>query len=183
MQVRNRTILTAVLLPSAVLAGLALLFFNKMAFSNLILARGDTFLYFYPYWHAAAQALHEARVPLWNPAIFMGAPMVANSQIGFFYPLNWPLWFFLDTLYAVNASILLHLFIASLGTYLVGRRVLLLARMAAIVAAASFAFGGYLTAQVEHINQLQGLAWLPWMLFIVAGVRAKNRRQWLMSPR
>ena len=37
------------------------IFFNKMAFSNLILARGDTFLYFYPYWEAAAAALKNGR--------------------------------------------------------------------------------------------------------------------------
>ncbi|MCA9974317.1 MAG: hypothetical protein KC413_01150, partial [Anaerolineales bacterium] len=51
----------------ALLLGLILLFFAKMAFSNLILARGDTFLYFYPYWEAAAEALRNGRIPLWNP--------------------------------------------------------------------------------------------------------------------
>ncbi len=72
------------------LPALVLLFFNKMAFSNLILARGDTFLYFYPYWQAASNALRNGRIPLWNPNLFMGAPLLANSQMGFFYPLNWP---------------------------------------------------------------------------------------------
>ena len=57
MREKSRTLLTSAVLPVVVLAGLILLFFNKMALSNLILARGDTFLYFYPYWHAAAEAL------------------------------------------------------------------------------------------------------------------------------
>lgn len=144
------------------LGGLILLFFNRMAFSNLILARGDTFLYFYPYWQAAAEALKSGRIPLWNPDIFMGAPFLANSQAGFLYPLNWPLWWLFSTPYAVSASILLHIFIAGWGTYLAGRRALSLGRGAALLAAGLFALGGYLTAQVEHINQLQGLAWLPW---------------------
>lgn len=148
------------------LIGLILLFFNRMAFSNLILARGDTFLYFYPYWTAAAEALRAGRVPFWNPDLFMGAPFLANSQAGFFYPLNWPVWLLLPAPYAVSASILLHLLIAALGAYLAGRRTLALGRTAALFAAALFAMGGYLTAQVEHVNQLQGLAWLPW--FFVA---------------
>ena len=152
------------------LAALVLLFFNKLAFSNLILARGDTFLYFYPYWTAAAEALRGGRVPLWNPDIFMGAPMLANSQVGFFYPLNWPIWLLLPTPYAVSASILIHLLIAGLGTYLAGRRAMGLGRAAALFAAALFALGGYLTAQVEHINQLQGLAWLPWYFAALAPV-------------
>ena len=108
-----------------------------MALSNLILARGDTFLYFYPYWHAAADALQEGRIPFWNPAIFMGAPMLANSQVGFFYPFNWPIWLLLETPYAVSAAILLHLFIAAGGLYLVGRRVLSLSGTASLLAAAS----------------------------------------------
>ncbi|MBP9500829.1 MAG: YfhO family protein [Candidatus Promineofilum sp.] len=145
------------------LIALILLFFNKMAFSNLILARGDTFLYFYPYWQAAADALRAGRIPLWNPDIFMGAPFLANSQVGFFYPLNWPVWLLLRTPYAAGASILIHLAIAGGGTYWAAQRTLGLGRIAALVAAALFALGGYLTAQVEHINQLQGLAWLPWL--------------------
>ena len=85
------------ILPLLALLSLVLVFFNKMAFTNLILARGDTFLYFYPYWHAAAEALRAAALPLWNPHLFMGAPLLANSQIGFFYPLNWPVWLLLPT--------------------------------------------------------------------------------------
>ncbi len=153
--------------PPLILPVLVLFFFQKMAFSNLILARGDTFLYFYPYWEAAAAALRHGRIPLWNPNLFMGVPFLANSQVGFFYPLNWPVWWLLPTPYAVSASIILHLMIAGCGTYLAGRRALSLSRSAALLAAFLFALGGYLTAQVEHINQLQGLAWLPWFLVVL----------------
>jgi len=155
------------------LVGLAALFFNRLAFSNLVLARGDTFLYFYPYWQAAAAALRAGRVPLWNPDIFMGAPFLANSQAGFFYPLNWPLWLLFRAPYAVSATIVLHVVIAGAGAYLAGRRTLALARPAALLGAALFALGGYLTAQVEHVNQLQGLAWLPW-LFVAVGLLKKE---------
>ena len=153
---------------AATLGGLALLFFNRLAFSNLILARGDTFLYFYPYWHAAADALRAGRVPLWNPDIFMGAPFLANSQAGFFYPLNWPVWLLRPTPYAVSATILIHVTLAGWGAYLAARRTLSLTRPAALLAGALFALGGYLTAQVEHVNQFQGLAWLPWLFVAVA---------------
>ena len=157
------------------------LFFNKMAFSNLILARGDTFLYFYPYWDAAAEALRNGRIPLWNPHLFMGAPFLANSQVGFFYPLNWPVWLLLPTPYAVSASILLHLLIAGVGAYLAGRQTLGLGRWGGLVTAVLFALGGYLTAQVEHINQLQGMAWMPWFLWVAARVfRSKMGNRWVL---
>ena len=154
-------------IPLVALAALVLLFFNKLAFSNLILARGDMFLYFYPYWQAAMAALRDGRIPLWNPNIFMGAPLLANSQVGFFYPLNWPFWLLLETPYAVSASIILHIGIAAVGAYLAGRRIMRVSVIGGLVTAVTFALGGYLTAQVEHINQLQGLAWLPWFLVVI----------------
>jgi hypothetical protein len=154
--------------PFATLPGLILLFFNKTLLTNLILARGDTFLYFYPYWEAAAEALRSWRIPLWNPNLFMGVPFLANSQVGFLYPFNWLVWWLLPTTSAVKASILLHLFIAGWGTYVVGRRALNLGRSAALLASLLFALGGYLTAQVEHINQLQGLSWMPWFFAVLS---------------
>lgn len=155
------------LINGTLLLAILFLFFHKFIFSNLILARGDTFLYFYPYWEMAAEALKAGRVPLWNPYIFMGAPFLANSQVGFFYPLNWPVWLLFSTPYAVKASIVLHVFIAAGGAYLAAERAMGLDRAAALVTAVLFAFGGYFTAQIEHINQLQGLAWLPWYLVVL----------------
>ena len=47
--------------------------------------------------------------------------------------------------------------------------------VAAIIAALFFGLGGYLTAQVEHVNQLQGLAWLPWLILCVGNGLDLNR--------
>ena len=90
--------------PYILIVALILFFFAKLAFTNLILGRGDLFLYFYPYWHAAAERLRDGSIPLWNPNLFMGAPFLANSQAGVLYPLNWPLWWLLPTPYAVRVK-------------------------------------------------------------------------------
>ena len=99
------------------LAGLlALLFFYRLAFTDLILARGDTFAYFYPYWHIRNAALLGGQLPLWSPDLFMGVPLLANSQLGTFYPLNWivaPL----APPNGVKLSLLLHTVWAGIGTY------------------------------------------------------------------
>ncbi len=173
--VRRQPVIAVILL-----AGSAAAVFWRLAATNLILARGDMFLYFYPYWHAARTALLAGRLPLWNPDIFMGAPLLANSQMGFFYPLNWPFWLLLPVPYAVSGSILLHLWIALWGTWRLAGR-LGMSPPARILASAAFGLGGYLTAQIEHINQLQGLAWLPWLLWVGAGVaRDRNWRPGLV---
>ncbi|MFN2223001.1 MAG: hypothetical protein ACK2UH_10640, partial [Candidatus Promineifilaceae bacterium] len=160
-----------------ILGGIVVIFFNRLAMGDLILARGDTYLYFYPYWQAAAQALRVVRVPLWNPNLFMGAPFMANSQIGFFYPLNWPFWLLSSTPYAMSLSIILHLLIAASGVFLMSRRCLALSRPAAILGAVLFSLGGYFTAQVEHINQIQGIAWLPWYFVILCAWRPGGTRR------
>ncbi len=136
-----------------------------MAFTDSILARGDTFTYFYPYWHVRNAALLSGQLPLWSPDLFMGVPLLANSQLGTFYPPNWivaPL----DPPDGIRVSILLHVAWAALGTYLLAKRTLGVGRLAALTAAVIFAFGGHIGAHVEQINQLQGLAWLPWLIYL-----------------
>lgn len=56
------------------LSALTLLFFWKIALTNLILTGLDVFTYFYPYREYAAQAIRAGHLPLWNPYLFLGVP-------------------------------------------------------------------------------------------------------------
>ncbi|GMQ77534.1 MAG: hypothetical protein BMS9Abin02_0022 [Anaerolineae bacterium] len=146
-----------------------LIFFSKILFSNLVIARGDIFLFFFPYWEAASRAVKAGALPNWNDSLFMGAPLLANSQVGFFYPLNWLVWLFFDTPKALTISIVLHIIVAGVGAYLLGRKCLKLGQIGSLIVAVLFSLGGYFTSQVEHINQLQGMAWLPWFCLVQCG--------------
>ena len=139
---------------------LALLFFHQLAFSGKILARGDTFKYFYPYWDARNEAFRAAELPLWTPDLFMGVPLLANPQLGTFYPPNW-LTAPLRAPTAISLSIILHSALAAGGVCALYRQAISRRWLPGLVAGAIFAFGGYLGAHVEQINQLQGLAWMP----------------------
>lgn len=152
-----------------ILLALALLFFHQLAFTSLILARGDTYNYFYPYWAARNAALSQGQLPLWTPDLFMGVPLLANSQLGTFYPLNW-LVSHLSAPEAIRLSILLHIYLAMFGAYALTRTVLTgrgwQREAAAIIAGVMFGLGGYVGAHVEQINQLQGIACLPWLVLL-----------------
>jgi hypothetical protein len=152
------------LLAVVLLCALVIALFWKIALAGRVLAGGDVFTYFYPYWVEATRAFQSGRLPLWNPYLFMGAPFLANSQVGVFYPLNWPLWLLLPAHRSVHLTLVLHLCLAALNAYLWARVSLRMGWVGAWVVGAAFALGGYLGAQVEHVNQLQGLAWLPLML-------------------
>jgi hypothetical protein len=160
---RHRALLLA-LLAMVLLTGV---FFYRLAFTDLILARGDTFTYFYPYWDARNAALLQGKLPLWTSELFMGSPLLAEPQVGVYYPFNWLTAPF-SAPDAIRYSILLHIVLAGTGVYMlfnhvVPRRGL---SLPALTAGALFAFSGFVSAHVEQINQLQGIAWMPWLFWL-----------------
>ncbi len=161
---------TKKLTPTLTLLTLTLIFFWKIILTNLILVGVDVFLYFYPYKTYATDALLAGRLPLWNPHLFMGVPFLANSQVGLLYPPNW-LFLWASPPKQVAYSIGLHIFIAGVGAFLFARKSLKLPPMAALVSGMVFAFSGFLGGQVEHINQLQVSAWLPWLFLAFDGIK------------
>lgn len=159
--------------PIALLATATLVFYWKIAFTGLVLVGYDTFAYFYPYLSAASTALRGLRLPLWNPDVFMGAPLAANLQTALFYPSTL-LYLLLPTPQALAFDIILHTFLAGAFTYLLARHGLGLARVAALTAATTFAFSGFFAAQAGHVNQVRAAVWLPLLLLFFD--RAIHRR-------
>lgn len=147
------------------LLALTLAFFWKIALTNRILVGLDVFTYFYPYKAYAAAAIRHGNLPLWNPYLFMGVPFLANIQAATLYPLNLPL-YWLSPPTMVSYAVVMHVFLGGAFTYLLSRRVLGFGSLGAFVAGVTFALGGFLGAQVEHVNQLSVLTWLPLMLLL-----------------
>jgi hypothetical protein len=160
------------------LAALSVAFFWKIVLTNQILSGIDVFAYFYPYREFASEALRAGRLPLWNPYLFMGAPLLANSQAAVLYPLHWPL-IWLSAPKQIAWSIVLHIWLAGAGTFLLTRRVMRLRLLPSLGAAVLFSFGGFLGAQAEHINQLNASAWLPWLLLCLENAASRGRLRWL----
>jgi hypothetical protein len=166
----------ALLSTGAVLFALALLvlvFFRHIALSNRILAGVDALTYFYPYRAYVAQAIRSGQIPLWNPYLFMGAPALANPQAAVFYPLNLALsW--LSAPKMVAWSIVLHVALAAFLAYFYARHAARLSPVAALTGACTFALGGFMSGQIEHVNQLNVSAWFP-LLLLLWELRARAR--------
>jgi hypothetical protein len=152
-------------IPITLLLASVVAFFYKTVIGNLIMAGLDIFTYFYPYKAYAAEAIRSGSVPLWNPYLFMGAPLLANIQSAALYPLDLPL-YWLSVPKMVSYSAVLHLFLGGAFTYLFARRVLGLSVWGSLAAGLTLALGGFLGAQAEHPNQLHVLVWLPLLLFL-----------------
>jgi hypothetical protein len=144
----------------ALFAGLTLLFYWEIALPSRILADYDVWTYFYPLRTYAAQAIQSGRFPLWNPDTFLGSPFFANPQTALLYPGS-ALFYVLPVPYAYSLSVLLHVFLVGVLTYAFLRQVFEVRSIGALVGAVAFAYGGFVSAQIGHINQLSATAWLP----------------------
>ena len=68
---------------------LALALFGPVLLRGQALFWGTPALQFIPWWQTAWDALLSAQLPLWNPMVGMGAPLLANYQSALFYPPHW----------------------------------------------------------------------------------------------
>lgn len=137
---------------------------------------GTPLLQFIPWWHTAWQAVLAGHLPLWNPLLGMGAPLLANYQTGLFYPPNW-LYFIL---YLVGGTeimawgqawlVAMHLAWTAAGMALLTRR-LGLPAFGQAVSALAFGLSGYLVARAGFLSINAAAAWMPWILaFLTPGI-------------
>ena len=166
-----------ILLPlsaASILALFVLLLFYRLLFTDRVLASGDILHYFYPYRDYAAASLRAGRVPFWNPYIFMGAPFLANPQAATLYPLHWPLsW--LPVTRQLYWSGAIHAWILALGGFALMRR-WGMGWPAAVGTGLVLAGSGFYGGLLGHINQMNGAAWLPWLLWALEGRWASEER-------
>lgn len=142
-----------------VLAFLALGFFYQFLYGQNILSFRDLALYFFPLRSLMVQMVKAGQLPLWNPYIFCGYPLLGTLQVGFFYPLSL-IYYFLPFNLAFNYFTIIHYFLAALFMYWLTRH-FNLARSAAFLSAIIFAFSGYLISMANMNTTLMALTWVP----------------------
>lgn len=121
--------------------------------------------------------LRDGQLPLWNPYIFSGMPLLASIQPGALYPPTW-LFAVLSSQAAMNWMVITTFHLALIGTYLYARRIGA-DRVGAMVAGIAFAFGGYMVAHVGHTNRIAAAAWLPWILLAIEELYRRLRWRWV----
>ncbi len=126
---------------------------------------GDNFLQNFPLRALVGRDLAHGTLPLWNPYLFSGTPLLGGFNAGAAYPTTW-LMAVLPLPAAWSINLALAYDVALVGTYLFLRRHSI-GSTAATFGAATFAFAGYMSAQIVHVDLVEGAAWLPWMLLAV----------------
>ena len=145
---------------------LFLLILSLIIFFKNALLGNDTLIwdaadYFYPNFFYISDSLRQGKIPLWNPYLFNGYPIIGNLEAQLFYPIN--LLFFPFTTfkpYIVHLSIILHYFIAGASMYALARY-LMRSRLAALFSSCAFMYSGFMVGHMEHVTMIDVMAWLP----------------------
>lgn len=172
--------------PPCLLVLLWLLFFWRILTPNeadrLTFQHGDFTLQFLAYRQLAYRQLAEGRFPVIEECLYSGHPFQADPQSQVLYPpvlatlllgraLGWSAY----PLRALEWEVMLHVLWAALGMYVFLRAVqtpygmpgstpggMPVHRLAALIGAVAFAFGGFLTGYAMlQTAILQTAAWLP----------------------
>jgi hypothetical protein len=165
--------------PRAIFAALAvavLLFYSRPLFSPNATIQWDAVDVTYSAQKYLADLLHSGKLPFWTPYVFSGMPLMADPQLGAWYPLNWPFFLLGITPRAIEAELALHALIAALGAYLLTHD-LFRSRTGALLAAVFFAFSGLFAETSSHVGPFQAAAWFPALLWF--GRRATRSLRWL----
>src|SRR5262245_9444788 len=169
------------LLVSLSLSLIPLIYFYPVLLGKVVLAPGDGWAQNFGVRALTGRMLLDGQLPLWNPYIFAGMPLMASLVAGAFYPPNW-LFAILPSGLAMNVLVITTYHLALVGTYLYARRIGV-ERIGALVAGVAFTFGGFMMAHLSHTHRITAAAWLPWVLLAVENIaRADSlRKTWLWA--
>lgn len=136
---------------------------------------GDIARFFFPTRILYADALRAGRLPLWQPELLTGIPLLAEMQTGALYPLHLLLYRFLPVDLALNYDILGHLAWLGAGMFLFAR-IRRISTAGSLLAGMALTLGGFGAARITHPNVLSVAAWLPWLLYVYEQWRQGYRR-------
>ena len=159
---------------TALLFLLPLLYFLP---GRVILSPGDGWTQNLGVRYLIGESIKHGIIPLWNPYIFAGMPLLATVYPGALYPPNW-LFAVLSPVWAMNIVVISTFQLALIGTYLFARS-LNLTRIGAIVAGITFTFGGFMIAHIGHTSRIAAAAWLPWVLLALEKIYQENQWRWV----
>jgi hypothetical protein len=156
---------------------LPLVYFFPAVLGKVTLAPGDGWTQILGIRVLIGQMLSQGELPLWNPYIFAGMPLLASIQPGALYPPTW-LFALFSAQTAMNLLVLTTYHVALFGTYLFARRTGA-SRVGAVIAAVTFGLGGYMVAHLGHTNRINAAAWLPWILLAIEQLHSQLRWRWV----
>ena len=151
-----------------------LIYFLPATLGQIVLCPDDGVLINLPIRAAAAQMITHGILPLWDPYIFGGMPLLGASQAGIFFPPNW-LFLIFSPQTAINAEMILAYIVAGVGAFCYARRTGA-TPAGAFITGFVFEFAGFIVAPTGHMGSIQAAGLLPWILWSIDGYGMTGKR-------
>ena len=151
----------------SLLVVLPLLFFVIPAVLGRPVITGDNLIQNFPLRALSGEQMRQGHLPLWDPYIWSGSPLLGGLNAGSFYPFT----FVFAVLPPVGAWVfnLVGVYWAGgLGLYALARQYRL-RPLPSLLGALTYAFSGAMSGQIVHIGVIQGMGWVP--LLVLAELR------------
>ncbi len=126
---------------------------------------GDHLIQHYPFAQFLQNEIRSFRFPWWTSLIHSGFPILAEGQIGAFYPPNLAFLFLLPLKWAYNYEVLFHYGIATVFFYSYIRS-LKLSSFAAFISTLIFLFGSTNAGFFYNITSQRVMVWFPLALLL-----------------
>ncbi len=156
----------------AVLGCVPVLVFVVPALLGHPVVPGDDFAQNFPLRALVGAQIRHGHLPLFDPFIWSGAPLLGGWNAGAAYPLTW-LFAVMPASAAWTINLVATSWVAGLGTFGF-LRASRLSPVASFLGGLTFAFTGAMAAQVPHVGFVEGMSWLP--LALLALLKLTERR-------
>lgn len=163
-----------------VLAIPIVLFLLPLISKGVVILDDDNLIQNYPLRVFVGQLIASGHLPLWDPYIWSGTPLLGGFNAGAANPLTL-LFAVLPPATAWAMTEFLAYAVAALGMFLF-LRLLGLSPLSAAIGAVTFSFSGFMSSQLAHIGDVQGASLLPWSLWALTKLsrehEARKRVLW-----
>ncbi|HUC05111.1 MAG TPA: hypothetical protein VL961_06915 [Acidimicrobiales bacterium] len=126
---------------------------------------GDDLTQSLPLRQLVGRDLSAGHVPIFDPYLWSGSPLLAGWNAGAAYPLTW-LFALMSASTAWTLNVVAIGVVAGVGMFAF-LRACTLGVGASFLGALTFAFGGAMSAQIQHIGLVVGMSWVPIALLAV----------------
>jgi hypothetical protein len=168
----SRGVLRGDVVAVVILIALPAALFGLPAILGHSVLPGDDLTQNYPLRVLVGRQIGSGHLPLFDPYIWSGAPLLADWNAGAVYPLTL-LFAILPGTAAWAMNLIITWAVAAVGMFWF-LRCLRLATLPSFLGAFSFAFAGAIPAQVGHFGLVAGMSWVP--LELVAILRLSQDR-------
>jgi hypothetical protein len=158
----------------AVLIVVPLLVFGIPAVLGHLQLFGDNQAQNFPLRVLAGRQLRSGTLPVLNPYIWGGAPLLGGWNAGALYPLTL-LFAVLSPTSAWALNVMAVYWVAGLGLYAFLRTVGL-RPLPSFLGAGTFAFGGAMQLQLVHLGLVAGMSWIPLILLSLVHLARPTER-------